>query len=101
MGALIKMSINLDAIDKSKLIKGKKGTYANLILSVNDESRFGNNCSIAVDQTKEEREAKTAKTYIGNGSVVWTDGSVVLAEREDDGMAEVNVAEDTEDDLPF
>ena len=28
-----------------------------------------------VDQTKEEREAKTAKTYLGNCKVVWTNGT--------------------------
>ena len=28
-----------------------------------------------VDQTKEEREAKAAKTYLGNCKVVWTNGA--------------------------
>ena len=30
-------------------------------------------------QSKEEREAKTNKTYIGNGKVVWTDGNIKTA----------------------
>ena len=30
-------------------------------------------------QTKEEREAKKAKDYLGNGQVVWTDGSCTKA----------------------
>ena len=45
-----------------------------------------------VKQTKEERDAKKAKEYIGNGKIFWTDGTIKLAERE----------EKTEDsDLPF
>ena len=32
-------------------------------------------------KSKEEREAKEVRTYIGNGKVVWNDGSIVTAER--------------------
>ena len=50
-------------------------------------------------QTKEQRDAKVAKTYLGNGKVVWTDGSVKLAEREDQPAA---VSQESEEDgLPF
>ena len=35
---------------------------------------YGNNASIMISQTQEEREAKKPRTYIGNGKVVWTDG---------------------------
>ena len=49
-------------------------------------------------QTKEERDAKVAKNYLGNGKVVWTDGTVALAEKED---APANVAATADADLPF
>ena len=50
-------------------------------------------------QTKEERDAKVQKTYLGNGKVVWTDGTVTLAEREEE---KVLVAVDEQSgDLPF
>ena len=48
-------------------------------------------------QTKEEREAKVAKTYLGNGKVVWmSPDGVTVAERDDQP-----VAEPASDDLPF
>ena len=49
-------------------------------MSVNDDSRYGNNTSVYIAQSKEERDAKTKRDYIGNGRVIWTDGNIVLAE---------------------
>ena len=50
-------------------------------------------------QTKEERDAKMPKNYLGNGKVVWTDGTVTLAEREEEKVL-VPVDEQS-GDLPF
>lgn len=84
MGALINVSVNLDKLDKTKIIKGKNGNYYNLTVSVNDEtSQYGDNASVFNAQTKEERDAKTAKSYVGNGKVVWTDGNIVAVERQE------------------
>ena len=96
MSTLINASIRVDKLPKEKFIKGKDGAvYYNLTISVQDESRYGNNVAITDSQTKEERDAKKPKTYLGNGKVVWTDGNIVLAEKE-----EVHDQETT-DDLPF
>ena len=35
-----------------------------------------------MEQTKEQREAKEAKAYVGNGKVVWTDGHIQLQQTE-------------------
>ena len=68
-------------------------------MSVNDETRYGNNASVTISQTQEEREAKKPKQYIGNGKVVWTDNKILLAEREDKIE---NVTQEAEtSDLPF
>lgn len=101
MGALINFSLNLDKLDKSKVIKGKKGNYYSLTLSVSDEtSLYGDNVGVFDSQTKEEREAKTDKNYVGNGKVIWTDGSIVTAKRvEEVESAPQAVEEDV--DLPF
>ena len=100
MSAIVNFSINVEDIDKSKLIKGKKGSYLNLTMSINDETKFGNNASISVSQSKEEREAKEAKTYLGNGKVVWmSDAGVTVAEREQELSTSTSAA--SEDDLPF
>jgi hypothetical protein len=61
-------SIDLSKIEKSKIIKGKKGSYLNITGFVNDEvDQYGNNVSIIVSQSKEEREVKTPRVYLGNG----------------------------------
>jgi hypothetical protein len=75
MAGIIKASINLNSIDKSKIIEGKKGKYLPITITINDEpDQFGNQGPVIIDQTKEEREAKVAKTYLGNCKVVWTNG---------------------------
>jgi len=97
MSALITASIRVDQLPKEKFVKGKNdAVYYNLTISLNDETRFGNNVAITDSQTKEERDAKKAKTYLGNGKVVWTDGKITLAEKED-----VSKSESPNDDLPF
>ena len=78
MAGIIKTSINLSNIPKDKIITGKKGKYLPIAITVNDEvDQFGNHGPVIVDQSKEEREAKAAKTYLGNVKVVWTDGNNV------------------------
>ena len=99
MGAIINYSLRVDKLPKEKFIAGKDGAvYVNLTMSVNDETRFGNNASIMISQTQEEREAKKPRNYIGNGQVVWTDGNIVKAEREE---AKEVVQEAETSDLPF
>lgn len=73
MAHLISLSIDVSKIDKSKLIKGEKGIYLNLNLSVNDsKDQFGNDVSAWHGQSKEERDAGQQKVYLGNGRVLWT-----------------------------
>jgi hypothetical protein len=49
-----------------------------------------------MSQSKEEREAGNPKIYLGNGKVVYTEGEVKVAEREDAPVAELQEAP-----LPF
>ena len=86
MASIIKTSINLNAIPKDKIINGKKGKYLPLTITINDEvDQFGNQGPVLVEQTKEEREAKAPKTYLGNVKVVWTNGQNVEAAPRMDG----------------
>jgi hypothetical protein len=83
MSAIINASIRVDKLPKEKFIKGKDGAvYYNLTISLNDETRFGNNVAIMDSQTKEEREAKAQRNYLGNGKVVWHNEIIKLAEKE-------------------
>jgi hypothetical protein len=94
MSTLISGSIDLTKIDKEKLVNGK---YLNIQISINDNSdQYGNNVGITIGQTKEEREAKAKKTYIGNAKVVWTDGSIKVAEK-----VQENAPIEAKDGLPF
>ena len=92
MAGIIKASINLNAIDKSKIIEGKKGKYLPITITVNDEpDQFGNQGPVCLEQTKEEREAKVAKVYLGNVKVLWTNGTfpdkIPYEGRNDGGQA--------------
>tara|TARA_B100001939_G_C16932179_1_gene614369 strand:- start:636 stop:947 length:312 start_codon:yes stop_codon:yes gene_type:complete len=103
MAGILKASINLTAIPKDKIIEGKKGKYIPIVININNEAdQFGNHGPICVDQTKEERDAKEAKTYLGNIQVVWTDGQS-LPERElQPASQKVEAKSDiADDDLPF
>lgn len=103
MAGLISVSINVADLPKEKFVVGKKGTYYNFTISVNDDTnQFGQNVSLFDSQTKEEREAKKSKTYIGNGKVVWTDGQMTKVVREEEAQeaAPKAVASDS-NDLPF
>ena len=100
MSALINFSLNVAKLPKEKFIAGKDGNvYVNLTMAVNDETRYGNNTSVYVNQTKEEREAKKQKTFIGNGKVVWNNGNIVNAEREEQAQKVPQSKEVA--DLPF
>lgn len=107
MSSLIKASIKtseLKKVDKSKIIKGEKDMYIPITISVDDESRYGQNVSIYIDQSEEERNQKAPRHYIANGSVIWTDGSIKKAERKDDEKGSSKPApsfDDGLDDLPF
>jgi len=98
MSALINLSLRVDKLPKEKFVQGKDGAvYYNFTIGVNDDSnQWGQNVSATDSQTKEEREAKKAKTYLGNGTVVWTDGNIKLADKK----VEVT-AKEVESDLPF
>ena len=69
MSQIISISIDLEKVDKTKLVKGK---YLNLTVLVNDsKDQYDNDCSVIHQQTKEEREAKSPKKFLGNGRVVY------------------------------
>jgi hypothetical protein len=68
MSQLFTGSICVSDIDKSKLTQAKNGKlYLQVDIWINDQAdNYGNTGSISIRQSKEEREAKTKKTYIGN-----------------------------------
>jgi len=102
MALILTGSIKLTDIPQDKIIIGKTGKYASFTISVNNETdKFGNNASVVLAQTKEEREAKTPKVYLGNCKLVWTDGVCPQVPPRDGQQQQSKPAPAENDDLPF
>lgn len=99
------MSICVSDIPKEKLVTGKNGKiYLNLTSYDNDEvDKFGNDFPLFISQSKEEREAKIKRIYLGNGKIqgkvqspdtitLPSGRTVGLVDAPDNGLV---------DDLPF
>lgn len=64
------------ALDQPGIFVSEKsdGIYLNMNLGLKDEpDQYDNILSAWVSQTKEQREAKEEKLYLGNGKEVWSD----------------------------
>ena len=102
MASIIKASIDLTKIPKDKIYAGKKGKYLPITITLNNDlDQFGNQGPVVVEQTKEERDAKAPKTYLGNVKIVWTDGNNVDTAPRDMNSAPASAPAATEQDLPF
>jgi hypothetical protein len=78
MASIIAISVNVDKLDKDRFAIAKNGDrYMNLMVNVNDKlDNYGNQASVTESQTKEEREAKEKRNFVGNGKIVWTNGEI-------------------------
>ncbi len=95
MATLVSASLDVTKITKQKL---KDGKYLDITVSINDETnKFGQNVGVYETQSKDERESKEKKNYVGNGKVVWTDGTVELAQKDEQKEAK----KESTPDLPF
>jgi hypothetical protein len=103
MAQLISASIDVSKISKDKLIKGAKGNYLNITISINDEvDQYGNQVGIYESQSKDERDAKDKKNYLGNGKIAWTSDGGSTAQPAPAKTAPTPAPKVEEgDDLPF
>ena len=68
---IIKLNIDVTKIDKARLYKGAKGTYANFTVLLRDETdQYGNDGMIIEDVSKEERESGKKGTILGNAKII-------------------------------
>lgn len=89
----------LETLLKTLKAKGEKGI--SITVSTSDTpNNYGQNVSGFVEQTKEQREAKKPKFYVGNGNTFWTDGKIVVVKKEQKVEAQEPQTEDN-GDLPF
>ena len=86
--------------------QGKESEGVKITISLSDQaSKFGQNVSAYVSQTKEQRDAETPKFYVGNGKTFWSKGETPCPQREQPTQPEQQQAPQpvaSEDDgLPF
>ena len=107
MSMIISASINVAKIDKSKIQTVDKNgkpfkdgaKYYNITISVNDDfDKFNNNVQITEAQTKEQREAKEKRVFIGNGRVNWVSNG---AKSEPVSEKNTLAPKDESEELPF
>jgi Ser-tRNA(Ala) deacylase AlaX len=70
MTRIVRLKIDVTKIDKERLFAGKKGTYLDATVFLNDEAgQYGDNGMITQDVSKEEREAGTKGAILGNATI--------------------------------
>ena len=92
------LGICLSDIPKDKMRQGKDGKiYVNIIVTeMKQADMYGNDLTVYVQQTKEEREDKMVKSYIGKGKT-FNFGASSSPSTEDIG----NMPPAETDDLPW
>ena len=104
MASIVSANIDLTKINKSKIYECKKGKYYPITIVLNYEpGQYGDSGYIMTEQTKDERDAKVQKEYLGNVKVVWTNGqNVTTAEKQGVQQSiEAQSVKQEEPDLPF
>ena len=89
----------LETLLKTVTAKGENGVSITISTS-DDSNQYGQNVTSFVSQTKEQREAKANKYYVGNGKVFWTDGKITVAKKKEEASAPAP-AHESFNDLPF
>lgn len=84
--------------------RGMKGV--NITVAIEDEAnQFGKNVSAYVSQTKEEKDSKKKRFYIGSGNTFWTNGIIkqVTYSKETGSSGTTTYAQvvEDDDDIPF
>ena len=79
------MYIKLDTLKTLvNVLEQKKEKGISIDLSINDDvNDYGQNINAYVSQTKEDREAKKLRFYVGNGKTFWTDGKITVATKKE------------------
>lgn len=97
MAGLINVSLCVSDIPRDKIFVAENGKkYIGICVSeLREVDQYENTHSVFIRQSKEERERKDKRTYIGKGKAV-----VFHSEPTPDQVADLPVAENV-DDLPF
>ena len=82
--------------------QGKEGEGVKLTISLSDQTNnFGQNVSVYVAQSKDQRDAKTPLFYVANGKTFWSKGETPCPQREEPKQESKPVTSGNENDLPY
>jgi hypothetical protein len=99
---MIKIKLDVTKIDKSRLYKGAKGTYLDLVIYENESpDTYGNDYSVKQDCTKEDRDAGVKMPYIGNGKRIGAKASPPQQTRNIPRAQPAAQVEDDGDSIPW
>lgn len=103
MGSLSSIYIKKETLETLlKVITKKDEKGIELTISIGEKSNdHGQNLSAYVAQTKEQRDDKKEKYYVGNGKVFWTDGKITIASKKEEIHEAKPIINEDVDDLPF
>ena len=103
MSSLSNIYIKVETLDTLLNVVKKKGEKGvSIDISINEQTNdYGQNLSAYVSQTKEQREEKKPKFYVGNGKVFYTDGKIEVAKKKEVHEATPIATEEETEDLPF
>ena len=102
MASLSTLYIKKDTLETLiNVLKLKNQPGVELTISISDElNQHEQNLASFVSQSKEDREAKKPRFYVGNGKVFWTDGIIKVMKPEKDPIGAAPKLDDI-NDLPF
>ena len=104
----VSIRIDVTKIDKTRLYKGAKGTYLDMVTFIDTENvdQYENNGFIAESVSKEERAAGVKGTILGNSKIIFND-NVDNQQRSEQYSKGVEQAKEAmapdfdEDSIPF
>lgn len=106
MASLNNLYLKLETLET--LVKGIKTKGENGIsidISINDEAnQYNQNVFAYVTQSKDDRDNKKPRYYVGNGRTFWTDGTITAFKNESNDTVKKDVSKQLQpqhDDLPF
>jgi hypothetical protein len=99
MSKLITISIDVTSIPRDKIKPHTNGkSYVAMDVWVNDDvDKFGKDVSVNISQSKEERETRTKKVYVGGGNTKFGFGDSA----SNKAPANNSATNDDFDEIPF
>jgi len=96
----VNLSIDVSKLDKSRLYKGAKGTYANLTVFIDSNpDQYGKNGGVKEQATKDERDQKVKMPFVGNATIFWSDNPDFQQARVE--QAQEPATDEFDDSIPF